>query len=499
MTRDLLSRIWFKTLVLFTLSCLVVTFSAVTWSPLPREEGLTPAGFSKLLTSRVEGWMDAYGIPGAVIALVDEGELVWTAAFGGAAPATGSGMGTLTVFPAGDITQSLTAWGFLTLSSRSKVRLDSPISEYIGDWQFPRSPYRHERVTPRLLLSHTAGLPGGGIGWLTATGGDHMQGGDVPGLGAVLVRPPGEGFAFSSAGYEITGLLIEEQSRTSFAEFMRDEVLLPIGMHNSSFASAGSAGGAPGPGYSFSRQTSARGPGSNGASDGLFTTVGDLARYICMLMDPENNKLVPFELQKELYKPHAVPGGVHGLVSDSFGLGHYLEVLPSGKKAVSNTGQSGGYLSHFQAVPETGDGIVVLTNSERGLALLSYVLSDWAQWSGHSWTGMGLVTSLQYVLWLFIGCFVFIISYRGWTIVHEIYSRKRRFVPALRKLGLAGVARGVSGIFIMAVGAWGTTALFHYASRLFPVAAPFLAVLVFAMGLVLVLDALCPPRRHAGL
>ena len=60
-------------------------------------------------------------------------------------------------------------------------------------------------------------------------------------------------------------------------------------------------------------------------------------------------------------------------------------------------------MTHFQSVPETGDAIVILTNSQRSWPFIAYVLSDWAQWRAFPSVGMGKIIWGHYGLCAVIG------------------------------------------------------------------------------------------------
>ena len=73
---------------------------------------------------------------------------------------------------------------------------------------------------------------------------------------------------------------------------------------------------------------------------------------------------------------------------DAYGCGHYLETLPNGVLSVSHAGQGSSIITHFQAVPTTGDGLVILTNSQRSWPFIAYLLRDWARWRAFPSVGM---------------------------------------------------------------------------------------------------------------
>ena len=112
------------------------------------------------------------------------------------------------------------------------------------------------------------------------------------------------------------------------------------------------------------------------ASGGLFATARDIARFAAACMN--ENSVLSGESIKLLYAPQSHKIGIYGLIFEAYGFGHYIEKLPNGALSVSHGGQGNGIMTHFQAVLETGDAIVILTNSQRSWPFIAYVLSDWA-------------------------------------------------------------------------------------------------------------------------
>ena len=104
-----------------------------------------------------------------------------------------------------------------------------------------------------------------------------------------------------------------------------------------------------------------------------------------------------------MYTPVSENIGIYGLVFDAYGLGYYIETLPNGKLAVAHGGQGTGIMTHFHAVPETGDAFVILTNSQRSWPFIARLLSDWAQWRGFPSVGMGRMVLGEYGMWVLVG------------------------------------------------------------------------------------------------
>src|SRR5690606_26332007 len=101
------------------------------------------------------------------------------------------------------------------------------------------------------------------------------------------------------------------------------------------------------------------------ASGGLLATVDDVARFVAASMTTPGARTSPvlaIESVHQLHVPRVRIAGLYWFVADAYGAGHFTEELRDGRLAVWHGGQGHGWMSHFHAVPEAGDGIVILTN-----------------------------------------------------------------------------------------------------------------------------------------
>ena len=150
-----------------------------------------------------------------------------------------------TVFQVASLSKWISAFGIMKLVEDGKLELDAPVSKYLTRWQLPLSEFDNEEVTPRRLLSHTAGLTDG-LGYSGFETGTSMQSieqsltkaadADEGISGAVRVGiKPGSEFKYSGGGYTLLQLLVEEVSGQSFASYMDETVFKPLGMMHSSY------------------------------------------------------------------------------------------------------------------------------------------------------------------------------------------------------------------------------------------------------------------------
>jgi CubicO group peptidase (beta-lactamase class C family) len=99
--------------------------------------------------------MPADDVAGAVVVLIEGGAPVWTGSFGMADPATGRPMGPDALFRVESISKPVTAWGAMRLAETGRLDLDAPIGDCLTRWHLPDGA---ARITPRDLLSHSAGI-----------------------------------------------------------------------------------------------------------------------------------------------------------------------------------------------------------------------------------------------------------------------------------------------------------------------------------------------------
>jgi len=325
--------------------------------------------FEVLLNEHVSELMDYYQIPGANIALVKNGQLIWVKAYGYADIENKKPMTVKSYCRVESISKPVVAWGIMRLVQEGKLNLDTPVIKYIKDWSFPKNNYSVNRITAKMLLSHTSGLPLGTIGVRYSPNDTNIpELKDRLSNDAVLIKEPGKSFTYSNTGFNILELLIEDVSGLDFNRYMTDSLLIPLGMVNSSFEWSEKWNPEVPKGYDLKGKAIPVYIYPDKASGGLFATPIDIATFICagmpLFSDKANKVLNSLQINK-LYQPVVKIPGVYGFAFDFYGLGFFIEQLPDGKIAVSHGGQGSGWMTHFCSIPETGDAIVIFTNSQR--------------------------------------------------------------------------------------------------------------------------------------
>ncbi|HQK54267.1 MAG TPA: serine hydrolase domain-containing protein [Sedimentibacter sp.] len=433
--------------------------------------------FKAHMDERIPALMKLYGIPGCNIALVKDNEVVWTEGYGYADVSNRRALTVDTPMSVQSITKSVTAWGVMRLWEKGLIDLDAPVSQYLKSWQFPLTDYRIEKITVRQLLSHTAGMPLGDFTNIYSPGEAMPSNRDVMSGEAVLMREPGTGFSYSNTGYNLLEILIEDVTGQSFSDYIRREVLLPLGMESAVFDIDKAVTPYPPTGYNLKGEPVPVYLYPSKASGGLFATAHDIARFAASGM--QENPVLSIESINRMYKPESYKIGIYGLVFEAYGFGHYIEKLPNGMVSVSHGGQGNGIMTHMQAVPETGDAIVILTNSQRSWPFIAYVLSNWAQWRGFPSVGMGRIIWGHYGFCFVIGMLVSASLLVILSLVSTFYQQKRAGFRLLR----VSAASILLGILI-----WCACQEYLFITSVFPILSVWLGGAAFVFSIVLLLS-----------
>ncbi|MBE0688015.1 MAG: beta-lactamase family protein [Anaerolineaceae bacterium] len=443
--------------------------------------------FTSHLGQRIPAIMQAYDIPGVNIAIIQNGEIVWLSTFGQADLETNREMTIDTYMRVQSISKSVTAWGALKLVEQGKIDLDIPVKDYLNNWQFPENQFSTDLITTRQLLTHTSGMPIGDFYNFYSP--EEI----IPSLEeslfteAKLIQEPGKSFSYSNTGYNLLELLIEEVTGQDFADYMDQEILQPLGMQHSSFEWSPQWNPPVPTGYDLSGNPIPVYVYPEKASGGLFSTVEDIAKYVIASMSEfsSSQSVITTEGIHSMHSIWVNRIGEYNLVFDGYGFGHYVETLSDGRTAISHGGQGTGWMTHYHAVPNTGDGIVILTNSQRSWPMIAYLLTDWAEWSGLPALGMSRIILGNNMLWGFTGFLWFAIIWELWNLVSLLASSKKSKIYLTKKSIPERVFRMGLSIIIFSGLIWSISQDYLFITSVFPMSAEWAgkSLLIFAITL----------------
>ena len=340
---------------------------------LPAQEAGGPDSLREAVDGALPAVLAREHVPGVAVAVLAGGAPAWAAGYGVAEVGSEQAVGPETLFSVGSISKPVAAWGVMALVEAGELELDDPVLPLLERWELPGSELATDGVTLRRLLSHTAGLslhgyPGFPLDRELPTLEESLSGRTNWAGKVVLRHEPGTRWQYSGGGYTLAQLLLEEATGEAFAPWMAGHVLAPLGMGASTFvfdevpaerrATPHGRDGAP----IGQRRFTAK------AAAGLWTSAEDLARFAAATLGMgEPAVLAPETLAAMRAPAPAAP---------EYGLGYQLRAEGE-RTLVGHGGVNLGWVARFWVAPETGDGLVVLTNGVRGGAVIDEVEALW--------------------------------------------------------------------------------------------------------------------------
>jgi CubicO group peptidase (beta-lactamase class C family) len=297
--------------------------------------------------------------PGAVVAVVRGGEIAFQEAFGMANLTYGIPYTLDTPTNIGSTSKQFTAFAVGLLAERGALSLDDDVRTHI-----PELPDLGETVTLRHLLTHTSGYREF-LNTLLVAGrrldeGDHIGRDEI--IGIVQRQPrlqntPGAEFNYNNTGYVLLSMVVERVSGQDFPGWMAENVFGPLAMTRTVVRAAptqivpGRAAGYSS-GASGWREVEDLG-GAMGAG-GIYTTVGDLARWMANLQ----SRAIGGSVIEQMTTPSRLADGTES----DYGLGLFVG-RQNGHRQIEHGGADSAHRSAFELYPDLDLGVIVLTNA----------------------------------------------------------------------------------------------------------------------------------------
>jgi CubicO group peptidase (beta-lactamase class C family) len=293
-------------------------------------------------------------LPSLTAAVFRGGEVVWDEAVGLSDVEQRVEATTDSQYAVASITKTFTAASVMQLRDEGKLDLEDPLSRHLPE-------AAHGTPTLRRLLSHASGLqrePPGEV-WETLRFPDEEE--LLAGLEeAEQVLPPSTAWHYSNLAYALLGHVVSHVSGVPYHDYVRERLLQPVGLERTTW---GPGDGAALP-YFVEPYSDAvqREPvlelGGKGGESGLYSTVGDLARWGSFLADPDESVLAPVSVaEMHDLQIMAEPDWTLG-----WGLG--IELWRRGERVYGgHTGGFPGFLSIVLYSRRDKIGAVLLTNS----------------------------------------------------------------------------------------------------------------------------------------
>ena len=245
---------------------------------------------------------EAKGFSG-VVRLSRNGNVILENGYGLANRASNIRFTPATIVQIGSNTKDFTAVAVLQLQNKGLLSVTDPLSRF-----FPDAPADKKDITVRQLMRHRAGFPLGLGGDFDAVSRDQLI---RNAFAFKLLFPPGSKQSYSNPGYSILAAIIEIVSGKTYDEYVRDNILAPLGMTHTGFLLPKYPMSTLAHGYRVSGEDAgtmldkphaADGPYWNlRGNGGMLSTVDDMAAFYSALFNTE--KLLPFNARDGMFDP----------------------------------------------------------------------------------------------------------------------------------------------------------------------------------------------------
>lgn len=181
------------------------------------------------LPDRWRGAMEHFLSPGFAVVAVEDDEVIYLDAFGERDPQRKLPVTPDTIFYIASATKPFNAMAILTLVDDGKIELDAPVKRYLPRFELAE-PGSADKITIRDLLSHKAGVRGGGVVFLDAYTGEITDDRYY-----YFLRENGSAAGttrYSNVHYTLLGRVIEAVTGKTWQEYLIEQILRPAGMHN---------------------------------------------------------------------------------------------------------------------------------------------------------------------------------------------------------------------------------------------------------------------------
>ncbi len=285
-------------------------------------------------------------VPGLSAAVVRDGGVAWSGAFGLKHAETRLPVDEDTVFLAASLSKPVFACAVLLAVERREVALDldTPLRKYLDAPYVPDDP-TVDLITARMVLSHTTGFRN----W---RGSEPLR----------VLRRPGEAFGYSGEGYVYLQRVVERLTGQLADAFVRRLVFEPLGMRSSSYLWRSEYDATAAPGHDGkSRVVKWWRPEEASVAGSLRTTALEYARVLSEVLSPERRgALLGQAIVDRMLAPQVRLGP-----RLEWGLGWGLQDTANGR-AFWHWGDGNGYKTYVVGFPKRREGAVFLTNGDGG-------------------------------------------------------------------------------------------------------------------------------------
>lgn len=327
--------------------------------------------------------MNQYSVAGLSLAIIRDGKLDETIAFGTLESRTTRTVTTNSIFNSCSISKFITTMLVLTLSDQEIIHLDEDINDRLTPWNIPTNLFTSQKkVTLRNLLSHQSGIidPPNSFGHYTFAQGQPNMSELLAGKTSycrvpieITYKPESE-FHYSDANFCIIELLLEDITGKPFNLLLEEYIIQPLQLKNSTVFSSEDIN---------KMENFACGHNKNGtvtnekypfypfaAASGIWTTPTDLSTLVIEIIHSLQGK-GKLKLSQKTVQDMISPQGC----SKWTGLGVFLDNSNEDLQIYS-LGWGVGFQCMMVCYPYRGNGAVIMTNTDLGVHQMEGIIGD---------------------------------------------------------------------------------------------------------------------------
>ena len=261
-----------------------------------------------------------------------------------------------TVYQVGSITKQFTALAIMVLVEQGKVNLNDIMLDYL-----PNYPQRDHKVTIDQLLNHTSGIKSyTDIEKFWEISERDLSREEIVDLfsSEPVEFSPGENYQYNNSGYYLLGMIIENVSGISYADFLKENVWQSLEMFDTHYLGKTEPIKNIATGYDhkdnefvLARPLGMDNPFSGGS---LGSSVLDLLKWQTALNE---NQLISRQSYNKMIEPGLLTGGKH----TTYGYGFFMSNL-NGHRKIEHGGTINGFRAQLSTYPDEGLTVTVLCN-----------------------------------------------------------------------------------------------------------------------------------------
>jgi CubicO group peptidase (beta-lactamase class C family) len=351
--------------------------------------------------------MKTFDVPGIAVAIVKDGKVAFAKGYGVRKLGEATPVDENTLFGIGSNTKAFTAALLATLVDEGKISWDDPVYQRLPGFQM-YDPYVSHEMTIRDLLTHRSGM---GLGEGDLLFWPHTTYTREEIIYRLRFMKPASSFrshyAYDNLLYMTAGQIVPTVTGTSWDNYVREKILLPLGMKTTTVSNSVFK---PGDNYAFPHSKvdgrlqviPFHDLDNAGPAGSINSSVAEMCKWFLLQLNhgkfPDRDaRLFSEARSREMWSSQTIlpiPEDSTGPLASlrghfrSYGLGWFLTDY-KGRKLVGHSGGVAGFVSRVQLVPEENLGVVVLTNAEQEGAMesiLYHILDSYLNLPVTDWT-----------------------------------------------------------------------------------------------------------------